>query len=111
MRVTVSTLLAVAACAWFQFSYFAYADGVRIEVRHLELNKPEVAAQVYARIEKSAWILCRDSTSAWDSARARTLRSCVSRAIEAAVQQANVPQLTAFHDSRQHGGLAGLAHH
>jgi hypothetical protein len=35
MRITVSTLLAVAACTWFQFSYFAYADGVRIEVRHL----------------------------------------------------------------------------
>lgn len=112
MRLTSAALLALAACLWFQFSYVAFADGVRIDVRQLELGDPQVAARLHAQIEKSAWQLCRDDSSPWDVARVASLRRCVAAATEQAVQRANVPTLTAFHLSKkQRGELAGLTHH
>ncbi len=83
--------------------------GVTLDVRHLDLSSPEVAAQVYSRIEKSAALVCRDSTSPWDGARQSTWKRCVAAAVEAAVRQANAPALTAFHQTKkQRSELAGL---
>lgn len=107
MRSTTAALLALAACVCFQLSYVAYADGIRIDVRRLDWSKPGVASRVYARIERSAWLVCRDNSSPWDSARVNTLQRCASAAIDDAVRRANTPELTALH--RSHKARSDLA--
>jgi len=120
MKVMIALSLAAASCLWFQISTLAYADShtaaansepsIRLDVEHLDLGKPEVAAGLYAQIQKSASLLCRDSSAPWDSGKVATRRRCVSTAVEDAVRQARSPELTALHQSKkQRGDLAALS--
>jgi UrcA family protein len=117
--MVAKSIAATVVCTLFQVLNPAYADsrssaadrahGIRINVEHLDLESPEVAFRIYARIEKSAWLLCRDATSPWDGAPISTLKRCVSAAIDDAVKQANSPRLTALHQSKkQRGDLVQL---
>ena len=83
-------------------------SSVMLDVRNLDLSKPEVAARVYERIRRSATLLCRDGISSWDAAKASTLERCVAASVEASVKQANVPALTALLSKTQRSDLAGL---
>ncbi len=49
-----------------------------------DLSKPEGVAALYQRIERSAWLVCKDSTSPWEDA----------------VSTVNQPQLTALHRAK-----------
>ena len=120
MKVMIALSLAAATCLLFQISTLTYADsrtaavtapGIRLDVEHLDLGKAEIAAGLYAQIQRSASLLCRDSSAPWDGGRAATWKRCVSEAIDGAVRQANAPKLTALHQSKkQRGDLAGLTH-
>jgi UrcA family protein len=76
-------------------------SGVRLDVHRSDLSKPEVVAQVYARIEKAAGLVCKDSSSPWDGGRMTTWKRCVAAAVDGAVLQANAPELTAMHQLRK----------
>jgi len=112
MKVVIALALAAASCLLFQISSLAYADSrIRIDTGRLDLGRPEIAANLYAQIEKNAALLCRDSSAPWDGGKAATWKRCVSAAVEGAVRQANAPELTALHQSKkQRGDLAGLTH-
>ena len=118
MKVMIALSLAAATCLLFQISTLVYADsrtaantgpGIRLDIEHLDLGKPEIAAGLYAQIQTTASLLCRDSSAPWDSGRAATWKRCVSVAVDGAVRQANAPTLTALHQlKKQRGDLAGL---
>jgi UrcA family protein len=117
MKVMIALSLAAATCLLFQISTLVYADSrrgansdpsIHLDVEHLDLGKPGVAAALYAQIQKSASRLCRDSSAPWDGGRAATWRRCVSAAIDEAIRQANAPELTALHQSeKSRGDTAG----
>lgn len=83
-------------------------SSVALDVRQLDLSKPEIAARVYERIRRSATLLCRDHVSSWDAAKASTLKRCIDASVESSVKQANVPALTALLSKTQRSDLAVL---
>lgn len=104
-KTTASTLLVIGLFSAGTSS----AGSLCIDVKGLDLSRQEVAARVYARIERGARLLCRDTSSSWDGTKVTTWKRCVSAAIDGAVQQANAPGLKALHRSKLHpGDLAGL---
>lgn len=96
--VIVAALLGRSSAAW------SGESGIRLEVDGLDLSKPEVVSQLYARIEKSAGLVCRDSSSPWDGSRMSTWKRCVAAAVDGAVRQAHAPELTAMHQLRKARG-------
>lgn len=106
-RITAAAIVAALLCG---ISAARLAESsTRLDVRGLDLSRPEVVAQLYTRIEKSAARVCRDSASPWDAGRVANWKRCVAAAVEAAVKQGNTPELTAIHQAqKQRGDLAGL---
>ena len=77
----------------------AQAD-MKVKFGDLDLSKPEGIAALYGRIERSARLVCKDSSSPWDAGRVETFQRCYQAAIQDAVATANQPQLTALHRAK-----------
>jgi UrcA family protein len=75
-------------------------SNIKVKFRDLDLSKPEGVAALYQRIERSARLVCTDSSSPWDAGRVETFKRCYQGAIEDAVSSINQPQLTALHQSK-----------
>ena len=73
---------------------------IKVKFRDLDLSKPEGVAALYDRIERSAQLVCIDSSSPWDAGRVDTFNRCYSAAIQDAVSTINQPQLTALHRAK-----------
>lgn len=73
---------------------------ITVKFRDLDLSKPEGVAALYQRIERSARLVCKDSSSPYDAGRVETFERCYQSAIEDAVASINQPQLTAFHRAK-----------
>jgi UrcA family protein len=85
----------------------AHADGaasgepnITVKFRDLDLSKPEGVATLYQRIERSARLVCTDSSSPYDAGRVATFERCYKAAIQDAVSSIDQPQLTALHRAR-----------
>jgi UrcA family protein len=102
------SMAALALTAAFTVSLPALANetatpaesSIRVKIRDLDLSKPEGVATLYQRIERSARLVCTDSSSPWDAGRVATMQRCYEAAIQDAVSAINQPQLTAFHQSK-----------
>jgi UrcA family protein len=75
-------------------------SNITVKFRDLDLSKPEGVATLYQRIERSARLVCTDSSSPWDAGRVATMQRCYDAAIQDAVSAINQPQLTAFHQAK-----------
>jgi len=107
-RISIKAGIATAVLMFFAAAASA-GSSVTLDVGDLDLSKPGIAAHVYARITRTATLLCRDGASPWDAAKASTVKRCVSESVETAVRRANAPTLTALHLSKQQrSDLAGL---
>jgi UrcA family protein len=73
---------------------------INVKFRDLDLSKPEGVAALYDRIERSARLVCKDTSSPWDAERVETFQRCYQAAIQDAVSAVNHPQLTARHRAR-----------
>ena len=73
---------------------------IKVKFRDLDLSKPEGAAALYQRIERSARLVCTDSSSPYDAGRVDTFKRCYEAAIQDAVASINQPQLTALHRAK-----------
>ena len=73
---------------------------ITVKFRDLDLSKPDGVATLYQRIERSARLVCTDSSSPWDAGRVATMQRCYEAAIQDAVSNINQPQLTAFHQAK-----------
>jgi UrcA family protein len=73
---------------------------IKVKFRDLDLSKPEGAAALYQRIERSARLVCTDSSSPYDAGRVETFKRCYEGAIQDAVASINQPQLTALHRAK-----------
>ena len=73
---------------------------IKVKFRDLDLSKPEGAAALYQRIERSAHLVCKDSSSPYDASRVETFERCKQAAIQDAVASINQPQLTALHRAK-----------
>jgi UrcA family protein len=85
----------------------AYADdatpsepSIKVKFRDLDLSKPEGAAALYQRIERSARLVCTDSSSPYDAGRVATFDRCYKAAVQDAVSTIDQPQLTALHHAK-----------
>jgi UrcA family protein len=73
---------------------------ITVKFRDLDLTKAEGVAALYQRIERSARLVCTDSSSPYDAGRVETLQRCYQAAIQDAVASINQPQLTALHRAK-----------
>jgi UrcA family protein len=105
-RFTAGVMAAIIAAALLGRISAAWSgeNGIRLQIDGLDLSKPEVVAQLYARIEKSAGLVCSESLSPWDAGRMSTWKRCVAAAVDGAVLQANAPGLSAMHQLRKARG-------
>lgn len=105
MKTRISRTLATAIAGGFLIAAGSAQDqpSVRIDVDDLDLSRPEVAADLYSRIQSSAQRLCRDNSAPWNTQRNATWKRCVSAAVDDAVKQADAPALTALHESKERG--------
>ena len=74
--------------------------GTTVEIRDLDLRKPQDVATLYARIERSARAVCKDAASPWMATQVSFVKKCTAAAIDDAVARANVSALTALHESK-----------
>ena len=79
---------------------FPSEPSIKVKFRDLDLSKPEGAAALYQRIERSARLVCKDSSSPYDAGRVATFDRCYKAAIQDAVASINQPQLTALHRAK-----------
>jgi UrcA family protein len=49
---------------------------INLKFRDLDLSKPEGVAALYDRIERSARLVCKDTSSPWDAERVETFQRC-----------------------------------
>jgi len=84
-------------------------SSIKIEFSDLDLSQPEAAAVLYKRIEMSARLVCKDSSSPWDAGRSTTFQRCYAAGIEDAVARVNQPRLTALHREKTTPVLVGAA--
>jgi UrcA family protein len=107
--LTTRTIAAFALTAIFAtVSLPAQADesatptepNIKVKFRDLDLTEPEGVAALYQRIERSARLVCTDSSSPWDAGRVATMQRCYEAAIKDAVSAINQPQLTALHRAK-----------
>ncbi len=75
-------------------------SNIKVKFRDLDLSKLEGVAALYDRIERSARLVCKDSTSPWDAGRVETFQRCYEAAIQDAVSSINQPKLTALHRAK-----------
>lgn len=80
----------------------ATESNIKVKFRDLDLSKAEGAAALYQRIERSARLVCTDSSSPYDAGRVETFQRCYQSAIQDAVSKINQPQLTALHREKTH---------
>lgn len=73
---------------------------IKVKFRDLDLSKPEGAATLYQRIERSARLVCTDSSSPYDAGRVETFQRCYQGAIQDAVASIDQPLLTALHRAK-----------
>ena len=79
----------------------ARADpGTTVEIRDLDLRKPQDVATLYARIERRAASVCKDAASPWMAGQLQFEKKCVAAAVDDAVARANIGVLTALHEAR-----------
>ncbi|HSC07449.1 MAG TPA: UrcA family protein [Steroidobacteraceae bacterium] len=75
-------------------------SNITVKFRDLDLAKAEGVATLYQRIERSARLVCTDSSSPYDAGRVQTFERCYQAAIQDAVASINQPQLTALHRAK-----------
>jgi UrcA family protein len=80
---------------------------MRIAFSDLDLSKPDDVAELYARINSAARLVCIDSSSPWDAGRIETIKRCHAAVVGDAVAQINVPKLTALHEQKGTPVLVG----
>ena len=73
---------------------------ITVKFRDLDLTKAEGVATLYQRIERSARLVCTDSSSPYDAGRVETFQRCYQAAIQDAVASINQPTLTALHRAK-----------
>jgi UrcA family protein len=71
-----------------------------VKYRDLDLTKAQSVATLYQRIERSARLVCTDSSSPYDASNVETFQRCYRAAIQQAVASVNQPQLTALHRAK-----------
>ena len=107
MKDMIALSLATAACLLFQISTLAFADSrtraANAEQRHSSRRRTPRPGQTRGRggslcanPEERRRCCVATVAAPWDGARAATWKRCVSTAVEAAVQQAHAPELTAL---------------
>ncbi|HEY4645688.1 MAG TPA: UrcA family protein [Steroidobacteraceae bacterium] len=116
IKQSIAALTFVTALACF--STAAQADqsaatsgesSAKIDFSDLDFSQPDAAAILYSRIEMSARLVCKDSSSPWDAGRSTTFQRCYTTVIEDAVARVNRPQLTALHREKTKPVLVGAA--
>jgi UrcA family protein len=100
LAAALTTVLLVSLPAHADESATSAESNIKVKFRDLDLSKPEGVATLYQRIERSARLVCTDSSSPWDAGRVATMQRCYEAAIQDAVSAINRPQLTAFHQSK-----------
>jgi UrcA family protein len=106
VRTAVTAALAVAGLGLATMSHAADAasglEPARKVVQYGDLNLSNKAAveHLYSRIVSAAQLVCKDHTGPrLPEEQART-RICIDQSVERAVNQVNVPTLTAFHAAK-----------
>jgi UrcA family protein len=93
---TLKTAIAliIASAAAFEP---ARADGIRVTYSDLDLSRPKDVAQLYARVQRAARLVCRAGPKIGLS----KIRRCEEQTVADAVNRIDRPQLAALH--RQNG--------
>lgn len=68
-----------------------------VRAADLDLSREADARELYDRIRSAARRLCMAQESSADPRKASRRRSCIQAAVDAAIERANVPLLTAVH--------------
>jgi UrcA family protein len=82
------------------------AKSTTVRFADLNLQSPEGARALYARIRTAAAELCGEQFSLWDGNRLREWKTCYRATIDRAVVQLNRPALTAMHRDSTPGRTA-----
>ena len=104
-HITIAALALTAALAsvspaWAGESGSQTEPSIKVKFRDLDLSTPKGAAVLYQRIERSARLVCTDSSLPYDTGRTRTFNSCYQSSVEEAVSSINQPLLTARHRAK-----------
>src|SRR5690242_6432850 len=76
------------------------AASITVRFADLDLNRPEGARQLYARIRGAAERVCGTRVSAWDYGRSREWKECYEATVEDAVRRVGRAAVTAVHRER-----------
>lgn len=74
-----------------------YERTTTVRAADLDLSREADARELYDRIRSAARRLCMAEESSADQRKASRRRSCIQAAVDAAIERANVPSLTAVH--------------
>lgn len=76
---------------------FRYERTATVRAVDLDLSREADARELYDRIRSAARRLCVAEESSFDPRKASRRRSCIRAAVDAAIERADVPLLTAVH--------------
>jgi UrcA family protein len=100
-------LVALAACACLLYTGSALSAGpsresasITVAFGDLNLATSAGAERLYGRIQNAARIVCGSKPFNMDLAGSRSWKSCYKSAVSGAVAAADLPTLTALHDSK-----------
>ncbi len=91
---------AVAIAALVSGSVLAADPSKTVSYADLNLNSSAGVAALYKRITKAAYEVCQIPTGTHQIKIESELKACKADSVDRAIQQANLPSLTALHQSK-----------